>query len=277
VDERVHRPRRWRRRLLGTAVVGAVASLVLLLTGGPVAWPFDWLLNLGAPVVVDAARAPADGTVRVVVLQHGLFRTAASLGRLERSLRAHGYEVMNVGYASTRAPVEVHARSLAAAIASRSARGAVHEWRFVGHSMGGLVIEEYLRSPGAVEPSACVYLGTPHRGAMLADLRKRWFLFRWAMGTSAARQLSPGDAFHQQPLPWLDRSGAIVGDIGSGNSAIPGDDDGTVAVGEAALPVPARTVHVAAGHTGLTTSRQALRQVLHWLAFRAFAPDPRPQ
>jgi len=277
VDDRVERPRRWRRRLLGAAALGAVASLVLVLTGGPIAWPFDWLLNVGAPVVVDAARMPDDGRVRVVVLQHGLFRTAASLGRLERSLQAHGYEVINVGYASTRAPIEDHARSLAAVIQARAARGAVHEWRFVGHSMGGLVIEEYLRSPGAVEPVACVYLGTPHRGAMLADLRKRWFLFRWAMGTTAAGQLSPGDAFHARPLPWLPRSGAIVGDIGSGNAAIPGDDDGTVAVGEAALPNPARTIHVAAGHTGLTTSPQALRQVLHWLALRAFAPDPRPQ
>jgi triacylglycerol lipase len=271
------RSRSWRRRLVLAGLVAAVASGALVLAGGPIAWPFDAVLNLGAVVEVPAARAPADGKVRVCVLQHGLFRTAASLGRLQRTLAAHGYEVLNPGYPSTCATIEVHARALADAIAKRRAAGPVDEWRFVGHSMGGLVIQEYLRSPGAVEPVACVYVGTPHRGAHLADLRKHWFLFRWAMGTTAARQLSPGDAFHRSPLPHLLRSGAIAGTLGEGHAAIPGCDDGTVAVAEASLPAPGTTVVVPGGHTGITTSADVLTLILHWLHDRSFPPSARPQ
>lgn len=270
--------RRRGRARWGLAAGGlALGAGLLLLTGGPIAWPFDALLNLGAVPAIEGARPPADGRVRVVVLQHGLFRTPASLGRLQRALEAHGYEVLNPGYRSTRGTIAEHARALAAVLDGRRARGPVDEWRFVGHSLGGLVIQEYLRQSDAVQPRACVYLATPHRGAMLADLRRHWFLFRWLMGTEAAFQLSPGDPFHRQPLPWLERSGAIAGDLGEGNAWIPGADDGTVAVGEAELPPPAANLRLPVGHTGIAADARVLRQVLWFLAHGAFAPGTRSQ
>ena len=249
----------------------ALASGLVVLLGGPIAWPFDVALNLGAAVEVPELRAAAGGR-RVVVLQHGLFRTAASLGRLARTLEANGYEVLNPGYPSTRAPIEAHAEALAAAIAARRRAGPVEAWAFVGHSMGGLVVQEYLRRADPVEPWACVYLATPHRGAVLADLRKRWFLFPLAMGTTAAFQLSPGDALHQRPIRWPERSGTVVGDLGDGNAAIPGPDDGTVAIGEATFAGAAASVVVRCGHTGITTAEVSLRQVLHFLQHGGFAP-----
>ena len=243
----------------------------MVLVGGPIAWPFDVVLNLGSVNTQPDLRAPVDGRRRVVVLQHGLFRTPASMARLQRTLEAHGYEVLNPGYASTQDRIEAHAVRLQTAIQGSSA-AAVDEWCFVGHSLGGLVIQEYLRSPGAVQPRAVVYLGTPHRGAMLADLRKHWFLYPLLMGTAAAMQLSPGDAFHRQRLPWPERTGAIVGDLGAGNAVIPGNDDGTVAVDEATFPGAVAITHVAAGHTKLTVADEVLRQVLQFLRHGGFAP-----
>jgi triacylglycerol lipase len=261
----------WRWFAWALAAVAA-ASLAVLLAGGPIAWPFDAALNLGG-AFADGASPPRDGKARVVVLQHGLFRTNASLWRLERTLRAHGYDVLNPGYPSTRARVEVHAASLAAAIEARRARGAVDEWYFVGHSLGGLVIQAYLRSEGAVTPTRCVYLGTPHRGAVLADLRKHWFLFGLTMGRAASLQLSPGDPIHRQPLPYLDRSAALAGDLGERNPAIPGPDDGTVAVAEATMPGAVATLRVPFGHTRIAVAEPVLRQTLRFLADGAFAPE----
>jgi hypothetical protein len=117
-----------------------------------------------------------------------------------------------------------------------------------------------------------VYLATPHRGAILADLRGNWFVFRLAMGTKAALQLSPGDPFHERPIPWPERSGAIVGDVGDRNPSIPGDDDGTVGVAEATGPGFAAVVRVPCGHTRITVDPEPLRQVLHFLARGTFAP-----
>jgi triacylglycerol lipase len=263
---------RWRGRALLACAALLLGAGVGVLAGWPVAWPFDVLINLGAVPEYSELRAPADGTVRVVVLQHGLWRTAASLGRLERTLQAHGYEVLNPGYPSTNASLEAHAERLAGAIAARVAAGPVDAFAFVGHSMGGVVIQQYLRRADAVAPWACVYLGTPHRGAVLADLRKHWFLFQWAMGELAATQLSPGDPFHRQPIPCGACSGTIVGELPDDNPSIPGKDDGTVAVGEATFPEAAATVTLPFGHTRLTFAEPVLEAVLHYLRRGTFPP-----
>lgn len=267
--------RRVRRAIAACLAGAAVVGVAGVLAGAPVAWPFDVVVNLAPAPLAPELAAAADGAARVAVLQHGLFRTAASLGRLERALAAHGYEVLNPGYASTRGSVAAHAEALAAAVAARARRGPVVEWTFVGHSLGGLVVVEYLRRPDAVRPRAVVTLGTPHAGAVLADLRKHWFVFRWAMGTDAAFELSPGDPRRQLPLPCGEVFGAIAGQIaGDGHAAIPGPDDGTVGVAEA-LPAAAAATFVApVGHTWLPADQQVIRAVLHFLARGNFPPAP---
>lgn len=264
------RVRRWLLRawlaLFGVAI--AFATGVVL--GGPVTWPFDVCYTLGPGVDAPELHAPADGKVRVVVLQHGLWRSAASMWRLQRTLEAHGYEVLNPGYRSTRGRIEGFAEQLHAAIEARAARGKVDEWSYVGHSMGGLVIEQYLRRTDARAPHACVYLGTPHRGAVLADLRRHWLLFEIAMGTGAAVQLATGDPLHQQPIPFGACSGTVVGDLGERNPSIPGHDDGTVAVGEATFVGAADSITLPVGHTGITVARAVQRQVLQFLRRGAF-------
>lgn len=255
-----------------TLLVLVVLYLGSLGCGMPVAWPFDFVVNAGPVAVDESLRLPADGKRRVVVLQHGLWRSSWALTRMQRTLEAHGFEVHNLDYPSTMARIEDHTAALRDGVEAVFAQGPVDELSFVGHSLGGLVIEEYLRSGKARQPVACVYVATPHRGAMLCDLRKHWFLFRLAMGSKAALQLSPGDAFHQQPLPLAAISGTIVGDIGEGNAWIPGRDDGTVAVGEAVLPGAAATVTLACGHTRLAYAPETARQVLTFLRTRAFAP-----
>lgn len=273
-------PRRRRRwlRIAGLVLASVVvAHGIAVCCGVVISWPFDLALNLGGDLSVPALQAPADGRRRVVVLQHGLWRTPASLGRLERTLRAHGYEVLNPGYPSTRARVEDHAARLHAAVESMHAAAPVDELFFVGHSLGGLVIEQYLRAADARPVTACVYLATPHRGAVLADLRKHWFLFRLLMGDAAALELSPGDALHQRPIPAGPVSGTIVGDIGEGNPSIPGRDDGTVSIAEASLAGARDSVTLPLSHTAISSDTAAIFQVLHFLRHRGFAPAAEPR
>lgn len=266
---------RWRRWGAALVLVGMLAFGAGALLRWPVCYPFDVLWNLGAVVEIDGCGCPDDGRVRVVFLQHGLWRTSASLGRLQRTLEHHGYEVVNPGYPSTEDVLEGHAKRLRDAVEARFAEGPVDEVSFVGHSMGGLVIQEYLRRDDAREPAACVYLATPHRGAVLAAKRRHWFPFGWVMGEQAAHQLSPSDAFHRQPIPMGARSGTIVGDLGEGNAAIPGPDDGTVGVDEATFAGAAASVRGPFGHTRIVVMDEVLRQVLWFLAKGDFAAMPK--
>jgi len=265
------------RRLGLTVAALALAFGGGVLAGAPVAWPFDAATNVLPYPFDPGLRAPAGGA-RVVVLQHGLFRTAASLSRLERALRAHGYEPLNVGYPSTCGGIAAHADRLAAAIAARRAAGPVADWAFVGHSMGGLVIAEVLRRADAVRPWAVVTIGTPHRGAVLADLRKRWFLFRWAIGDEAAFELSPGHARHARPWPADCPLGAIAGQLpGDGHAAIPGPDDGTVGVAEALPAAAAARLVLPLGHTRLSFADATIAATLTFLARGSFPPASLPR
>lgn len=267
-------------RLFRFGLFASVATLVAFAVGtvlhAPVCYPFDYLWNMGDVYRGDAVeanelRAPKDGKVRVVFLQHGLWRTAMALDRLERTLVHHGFEVVNHGYASTEDYLEGHAEGLRDAVEARFAKGKVDEIAFVGHSMGGLVIHEYLRRDDAREPTACVYIATPQRGAILADKRRHWFLFQMVMGKKAAGQLATTDKFHDQAIPFPARSGTIVGDIGAGNGSIPGRDDGTVGVDEATFEGAAASVRVPYGHTRILVTDLVLRHVLHFLANGDFA------
>jgi len=266
---------RWLRWALGL-LLGYPAAV---LCGMEPALAFDWAINLGDVPLDPALCAPVDGVRRLVVLQHGLWRTPLSLGRLERALLAHGYEVLDPGYPSRACTLQEASALLAATIEAYLARDAAGtqaaplQIAFVGHSMGGLVVQEYLRRPDAKTPFACVYVAVPHRGAMLCDLRKNWWPFPLLLGDRAALQLSPGDAFHRQAIPHVAQSGAIVGDVGDGNDAIPGHDDGTVAVDEATLSGAADVVRVPLGHTAIAGSALTVRQVLAFLRHGHFARE----
>jgi pimeloyl-ACP methyl ester carboxylesterase len=241
--------------------------------------PTDWLLNLGS-IPRDAGLVAAAPTV--VVLQHGLIRTHASLGRLARCLLAHGYEVFNPSYPSTRAPIEAHAARLAESLdrwlSARAQRlgGADPTLAFCGHSMGGLVIRAYLARADARPAASCLFVATPQRGAALAKVRVAHSAIRRFFGGKALAQLVPGDPFYDR-LPALvgPRIGVIAGARGTKdgwNPLVPGDDDGTVALTETALPWPHERVVLRVGHTRITTLPATLLQALHFLRHGRFRP-----
>lgn len=239
--------------------------------------PVDYVMNLGPAPFEPALVAAKDGVRRLVVLQHGLWRSAASLAKLERALVAHGYEVLNRSYASTGGTIEEHAELLRSELAARLAQPDTRplSLSFVGHSMGGLVIRWYLQQPSALRADCVVFLGTPQTGAFLCDLRRGTWLFRLLMGDRAATQLSGSSEFHQRLLAPTYPFGTIAGGYGDGqgrHTQIPGDDDGTVAVAETMLPGSADSIVLPIGHTRLGFHDQVIVRVLRFLKHRSFAP-----
>ena len=168
--------KRWARWIgRGSALLGGLYLVAVLGGWMNPSTPVDYAMNLGTFPRQEELAAADDGKLRLVVLQHGLWRSAGSLWKLERALRAHGYRVFNRSYPSTTRRIEEHADALGKELAAEI-REPVDELYFVGHSMGGLVLQAYLRHPDAHEPLASVFLGTPHRGAVLTDLRRDGFL-----------------------------------------------------------------------------------------------------
>ncbi|MBK8976600.1 MAG: alpha/beta fold hydrolase [Planctomycetes bacterium] len=237
--------------------------------------PVDFVVNLAPIAESDPALQATAPTL--VVLEHGIGRSSWSLWRLERALRAHGYDVLNPGYASTDGRgVRDYAAELATAVEARLREAGEHPPRlaFVGHSMGGLVIRAMLARPDAPRADAVVFLGTPQRGAAQAvALGDRWY-YGLLLGAGAARELRPGSSLFA-PLGPV-RAGAVGvlfgqrGDTEGFSPSIPGDDDGRVGVAEAQLTVAevqGRLAQrgLAIGHFRLAHDATSIRAVLTFL------------
>lgn len=175
--------------------------------------------------------APVTG--RVVIVLHGLFRTRSSMASLAKYLKDEGgYEVINVGYPTTRATLDWHAQHLADVI-----DGVPHasEINFVGHSLGNLVVRHYLgdqrRARRPVDPRIhrMVMLGPPNNGAEIAEKLVPLDITRQITGPSAQQLARSWDELAVRLATPECEFGILAGGGGS-NPLVAGSDDWVVTV-----------------------------------------------
>lgn len=204
--------------------------------------------------------------VSYVLLLHGIWMRRSITLRLAQRLRAAGYRVHALSYASVTAPFAAHHARIDQALATVDPA----HTHFVGHSLGGLVVLDYLRTHSERYPHArAVCLGSPLCGSEMAERLRRLHLDTLGMG-QARHILLKG-------LPeWTGPQavGVIAGDLPLGWNVLlgrlPKPNDGTVAVRETKLPGirDHRVVH--ASHTGLLFSDPAARLCIEFLRSGVF-------
>ena len=213
-----------------------------------------------------------------VILLHGLCRTSRSMQPMADALRAAGYVVDNVDYPSRAAPIEVLAEiAVAPAVARATAAGAtcIH---FVTHSLGGILVRQYLATHTLPALGRVVMLGPPNQGSEVVDRLGSWRLFAIVNGP-AGRQL--GTDTHSVP----NRLGPVtypVGVIAGRHSInwinswlIPGPDDGKVSVARTRVSGMTGYLVLPCAHPFLMRNRAAIRQTVHFLGrgrFQGVAP-----
>lgn len=135
-------------------------------------------------------RPAADSPRSVVVLIHGLLRSHRSMKRLESDFsQADEAEVIRFSYASTRKSIGDHAAALREVLQDFPANT---QFRFVGHSMGNIVVRHLigdLQRDGDPQQvlgrcRCMVMLGPPNQGAAIARRLAPMGLFRVVTGKS---------------------------------------------------------------------------------------------
>jgi pimeloyl-ACP methyl ester carboxylesterase len=171
---------------------GTVLSLLALETLATCAnllvYPIGWF-TLRTSSIEESENVP-------VLLVHGLFLNSGCWLLTERRLRQRGFGEIHLINLPPWEDIERLTERLAERIEELHHNLGIERLDLVGHSLGGLVIRNYLQRPGSLPlVRRCVFLGTPHSGSRLAIFAL----------SPVARDLMPGSDFllrlNAEPLP----------------------------------------------------------------------------
>lgn len=208
-----------------------------------------------------------------VVLLHGIFRSSKAMKRVQERLETDGYLVVPFDYPSTRVDIAASAKMLGKVVQSLEG---VRKISFVTHSMGGLVVRSWLGAGGDPRARCLVMMGTPNKGAEVADILRDWHLYRLILGP-AGQQLVAHQSGVISKLPVPKIPFAVVaggkGSIDGYNPLIPGDDDGLVAVSSARLEGAEDSITLPVLHSFLPFNVEVVEAVSRYLAEGAFRAD----
>lgn len=250
-----------RRRDFGAWITLSKVSLFLLMSS------IETLR--GDPVLKSGTNSPG-----CVVLLHGWWSSPLTMKRLEWRLRGEGYRVINLGYPSVRIPLEAIARDWLPRQLEKTVPkegGPVH---FVTHSMGGIVLREFLEAQLGWKPGRVVLIAPPNHGSSLADRWSRWKLCRWIAGPNLERLQTHSHSAKQAEMPVAYEVGILAGDrfIPTLLPGLKAPHDGRVTVESTRLAGMKAHAVVHCMHSFLPWHPRVGAQAIHFLAEGEFLP-----
>ena len=187
---------------------------------------------LAAMLTASSNLSQAASSDETVVLLHGLSRSANSMKTMAESLNKQGYTVWNINYPSTEHPIEYLANTYLKEQLKLCCDDdkTIH---FVTHSMGGILVREFLKNNELPQLGRVVMLGPPNQGSEVVDNLKDTGLFQWLNGT-AGSQLGTEESSKPNSIGPANFPVGVIAGRKTINPVlsmmIPGDDDGKVSV-----------------------------------------------
>jgi hypothetical protein len=201
-----------------------------------------------------------------VILLHGLARTSSSMEKLEERLIEEKFQVVNLGYPSRDDTIEVLARSaINSALEQCSAE---QEVNFVTHSLGGILVRQYLSQQKIPNLKHVVMLGPPNKGSEVVDKMGNVPGFNLING-KAGMQLTTDSTSVPNTLGEAKFDVGIIAGTKSINLIlsylIPGQDDGKVSVGNTKLKGMNDHIILPVTHTFMMNNKNVIAQAIHYL------------
>lgn len=207
-----------------------------------------------------------------VVILHGIARTYRCMRSLAEFLEDNGYRVFNVGYPSTRFPLDVLVEKISQKVLKFN-KNQHRKIYFVGYSMGGLLARGVIHCNRPPNLGRVVQLASPNQGSEVADFWKNNFLFKWIFGP-AGQELGAKEKSFERILGPVDYElGVIAGNrtLDPFSSAlIEGPNDGKVSVEKTKVSGLTDHIIIPATHTFIIYNREAWKQTLHFLEHGKF-------
>ncbi|NQV22213.1 MAG: alpha/beta fold hydrolase [Rhodospirillales bacterium] len=207
----------------------------------------------------------------VVLLVHGIARSAGTFRHMESALLRAGYAATAITYPSTRGSIADHAAALELILDRLEGAETVS---FVTHSMGALVVRHLMARNGRwqrrIQIGRAVMIAPPNQGSEIADRLKGNGLYRGLYGR-AGQDLTPEQA--DTIPPYTHDFGIIAGGTGNQrglNPLLDGDNDGIVSLDETRLDGAADFLMVPGTHTFLAGRSETITATLSFLRHGKF-------
>ena len=212
-----------------------------------------------------------------VILLHGLARSSAPMEKLAEAARTAGYNVINLDYPSTTATIESLCESHLKPAVDRALAGGAGRIHFITHSMGGILVRQYLATHTLAQLGRVVMVGPPNRGSELVDRFRVYAPFTWIYGP-AGHQLGTGPESLPNRLGPVTYPVGVIAGTRSYNpfysAMIKGSDDGKVGVERAKLEGMSDFLVLDVNHTFMMRNDEVVRQSLAFLREGRFDRAP---
>ncbi|UCC39675.1 MAG: alpha/beta fold hydrolase [Candidatus Aminicenantes bacterium] len=208
-----------------------------------------------------------------VILLHGLGQSKRSMEKIGKSLSSHGYKVVNVGYPSTKYPIEYLADDILNNIVERYSENPQSKIHFVTHSMGGIVVRYYLKKHKLRNLGRIVMISPPNQGSELVDSLGDSYFFNKLNGP-AGRQLGTDKQSVPLSLGSVDFELGVIAGNRSFNPLysliVPGPDDGVVSVERTKVAGMKDFLLLPQTHAFIMKSEDVIQQVIYFLEHGVF-------
>lgn len=215
-----------------------------------------------------------DKDSEAIILLHGLSRTSRSMNKAGKLLAGYGYKIINVDYPSRSAGISALAQTCIAQALNQCDTEDIKKIHFLTHSMGGILLRDYLASQCIDKLGRVVMLAPPNQGSEVVDKLGSWRLFYYLNGPAGLQLGTDKNSVPNRLGPVAFQLGIIAGNKTVNpllSLLIPGASDGKVSVSRARVEGMKDFIVMPYSHEFIMRREAVLEQALHFIQQGCFA------
>jgi len=223
---------------------------------------------------LTAKLIPIDKDSEAIILLHGLARTSRSMNKAGKLLAAYGYKIVNVDYPSRSADIGALAQSCIVQALRQCESETIKKIHFLTHSMGGILLRDYLASQSIDKLGRVVMLAPPNQGSEVVDKLGGWKLFYYLNGPAGLQLGTGSNSVPNRLGPVNFQLGIIAGSKAVNpflSILIPDVNDGKVSVSRAQVEGMKDFIVMPYSHSFIMRHEAVIEQALYFIQQGYFA------